>query len=194
MTQRAILKIGGTDLAMDGRLAVNGSGAVRLVAVGTLGQILFDVLVEPGGAARLLRVGPAFREDWVRSFAGRDARTVFQAPPAQALRFGAVRDPAPASVLWREEAPGEAGLRYLIAPYSPVPWVRFEEVRAGQCVYRASVVEVRRFANLDRALPSRVRIEAVDYELDLRIVDLKPGAPPEQLFRTAVGGTTDEHR
>jgi len=169
MTHRAILSIGGSELPLDGRLAVGEGGALRLVVLGPMGQVVFDVLAEPGREPRLVRVAPAFPEEWVRTRVARDLQAVFRTPPAGGRIEG-----------------GGTELRCFAAAGAadgPTRWSRIEGVREGACVYRVAALEPRQFAGLDRPVPARVRIEAVGYTLDIRIVDLKPGAPPERLFR-----------
>jgi hypothetical protein len=193
MTHRAILSIHGRELPLDGRLAVGPQGALRLVALGPMGQIIFDVLAEPGAAPRVLRCTPAFPEAWVNAFAGRDLDTVFRDRP-MACRT------EPFEGRDQLVAPDGSEIRYFSdagptsAPTRPRAWSRIEGVREGKCIYRVTALDLREFEGLQQPVPSRIRIESLDYTVDLRVVDLKPGAPPERLFRPATEGTTDEHR
>jgi hypothetical protein len=183
MTHRVILSIGGSEFPLDGRLAVGERGALRLVALGAMGQVAFDLLAEPGREPRALRVAPVFPEAWVRTFAGRDLAAAFRAPAAA---FRAVGDATVPGSGRRLEMPDGTELLYFAAAEpagAPARWSRIEGVRAGACVYRVTALEERRFEGLDRPVPSRVRVEAVGYALDIRIVEFKPGAPPARLFQ-----------
>jgi hypothetical protein len=195
MTHRAILSIGGSGIPLDGRLAVGEKGELRLVALGAMGQVVFDILAEPGTAPRVLRSAAAVPEAWARDYAARDLDAVFRAGLSATSRI--VGDGAGG---YRLEAPDGTEIRYDTGERrgsgTPGPriWSRIEGVRDGACVYRVSALEPHRFEGLDQPVPSRVRIEAVAYTLDIRIVELKPGPPPARLFRASAEGTSDEHR
>jgi hypothetical protein len=186
MTHRAILSIDGSEIPLDGRLAVGKDEALRLVALGAMGQVVFDLVAEPGAAPRVLRAAAAFPAAWARDFAGRDIDTVFRARPA-ACRIGAggarARLVAPDGTWIRHFTAGRRGS----GARRPLTWSRIEGVRGGVvdglCVYRVAASEPRGFEGLDRPVPTRVRIETEDYALDIRILDVKPGPPPEKLFR-----------
>lgn len=193
MTHRAILSVGGSEIPFDGRLAVGEGGELRLVALGAMGQVVFDLLADPGAAPRVLRNAPAFPEAWARDFAARDIDTVFRAQPGACRvvvggAFGPRLEASDGSEI-RHAADAAAG-----GAAGPRPWSRIEGVRDGACVYRVTALEPRRFEGLEQPVPSRIRIEAVGYALDIRVVDLKPGAPPERLFRDAAKEAADGRR
>jgi hypothetical protein len=186
---RALWNLDGAQEPLDIQAAVGGSGELRLVALGAWGRTAFDVLLPPGAPPRLLRVSPPLRDDRVRELAGRDFDALFRAPPAAPLRFGSVGDAPPRPALCGDETGDGTAVRYLFDPRLGVArWASAERIRGGRCLHRIDVIETRRFEGCPQPLPSRLRIEAGTYTLDLQVLDVRLGAPPARAFRAGPDG------
>jgi hypothetical protein len=81
VTQRAVLTVRGRQFALNGYLAQSASGGRRLIITEMFGQVLADVLVEPGGAAHVMRASKLLRPAWIGRYVAADAQCIFGGAP-----------------------------------------------------------------------------------------------------------------
>ena len=80
LTTRGIFTVQGRQFALNGYLARNAAGAMRLVVTENFGGVMADLLVEPDGAVRLMRSGAVLRPVWIRRYVAGDLACLFGRP------------------------------------------------------------------------------------------------------------------
>jgi hypothetical protein len=121
ITQRGILTALGKQYTMNGYVALDETGDMRLILTELFGQVLADVLVKHDGTVHVMRSSKMLRPAWVERYVAADLKCLFGKAPAEGC---------------------------------PV-----------RMVDKTHFIVGRRW-----------------YSLDLRIVEIKPGRQPAQLF------------
>jgi hypothetical protein len=79
--QRAILTARGRQFALNGYLALSGTGGKRLIVTQSFGQVLADLVVQPDGTVHVARSSPMLRPAWVRRYVAADLECLLANDP-----------------------------------------------------------------------------------------------------------------
>jgi hypothetical protein len=77
ITQRAVLTVHGRQFTLNGYVAKSETCGLRLIVTESLGAVLADVLVKPGGETFVLKANPPLRPAWVERFIAADLKCIF---------------------------------------------------------------------------------------------------------------------
>jgi hypothetical protein len=174
--QRAILTVAGKQFPCDGVLEVSTNAGWHLAIVSNLGLVA-GLRVNRDGSCEVLQVTPLFLESWTRQFVARDVRRLF-IPPPEFVSAGRLAD----GRLVCETAPESDGAlaRYIFSADSQ-QWQELEISRGGRREYHVRLHGYRTFAGTAHAVPAKMEVQAENYQLHLRLVelDVKDGIAPE---------------
>jgi|HubBroStandDraft_4_1064222.scaffolds.fasta_scaffold872350_1 hypothetical protein len=81
ITQRALFTTRGRQFALNGFLALSGTGDRRLVVLETFGHVMADVLVKADGRVFVMQSSRMFSAKWIRRYVVADMRCIFGAAP-----------------------------------------------------------------------------------------------------------------
>jgi len=81
ITQRGVLTVLGRQFTLNGYLALNATGAKRLIVTENFGSVLADVLVKPDGGIHVMRSSRRFKPEWIRRYVAADLECIFGTVP-----------------------------------------------------------------------------------------------------------------
>ena len=174
--QRAILTVAGKQFPCDGVLEVSTNAGWHLAIVSNLGLVA-GLRVNRDGSCEVLQVTPLFREAWTRQFVARDVRRLFISPP-EFVSAGRLAD----GRLVCETAPESDGaVARDIFSTDGQRWQELEISRGGRREYHVVLRGYRTFPGTAHAVPAEMEVQAENYQLHLRLVelDVKDGIAPE---------------
>ena len=124
--------------------------------------------VSRDGSCEVLQVTPLFREAWTRQFVARDVRRLFL-PPPEFVSAGRLADGG----LVCETAPETDGAvaRYIFSADGQ-QWQELEVSRGERQEYRLALHGYRVFPGTTHAVPAEMEMQAENYQLRLRRVEL----------------------
>lgn len=165
--QRAIITVAGKQFTCDGVLEVSTNAGWQLAIVSNLGLVA-GLRVNRDGSCEVLQVTPLFRESWTRQFVARDVRRLF-IPPPEFVAAGRLAD----GRLVCETAPESDGAvaRYIFSADGQ-QWQELEVSRGDRQEYRVVLHSYRTFAGTMHAVPAEMELQAENYQLHLRPVEL----------------------
>jgi hypothetical protein len=172
--QRAVLTVGHKQFVCDGVLDVSPGRGWHLAVVSQLG-LVSEVRLAPDGGCEVLKVTPLFPESWSRDFVARDLFWHFL-PPGRVQPGGHLPDGRPIlesnrEGQWVRRAFSRGGQQ----------WQELEISRQGRRLYHSSLGHYRQFKGWPRELPTDIRVEAENYQIHLRIVELTPSGTRAQV-------------
>jgi hypothetical protein len=169
-THRAVITVGKRQYVCDGFLTAGSDDGLHLALVSSLGLVA-EVRLRANGSAEVVKVTPLFRESWSQDHVLRDLRRLF-APPAELLPAGSLAN----GQLALEPTATANGLRarYLFSADGQ-RWEELELWEKGRRTYRAILGPHRRYEGWPQDLPTEIRVDAGNYRLHLRVVELKIG-------------------
>lgn len=167
--QRVILTVAGKQFTCDSVLEVSTNAGWHLAIVSNLGLVA-GLRVNRDGSCEALQATPLFREAWTRQFVARDVRRLF-IPPPEFVSAGRLAD----GRLVCKTAPDSDGAvaRYVFSADGR-QWQELDIWRGGRRVYHAALRGYRAFAGTAREVPAEMEVQAEDYQLHLRLVELNP--------------------
>jgi hypothetical protein len=165
--QRAILTVAGKQFPCDGVLEVSTNAGWHLAIVSNLGLVA-GLRVSRDDSCEVLQVTPLFREAWTRQFVARDVRRLF-IPPPEFVSAGRLAD----GRLVCETAPESDGAvaRYIFSADAQ-QWQELEVSRGGRREYHVALRGYRTFPGTAHAVPAEMEVQAENYQLHLRLVEL----------------------
>ncbi|NLE65827.1 MAG: hypothetical protein GX608_00205 [Lentisphaerae bacterium] len=170
MSHRAVLAIADREVALTGVLTRSPEGEFRLALLAGFGIVLAEVRVPDGGAPAVVRNTPPFRAGWARRYAMRDALRLFAHDRMLARREESAPD---GSRIVEGRMPDGARLRLTYPPGGKAP-ARIEALTRTGRAWIADCEAPRYFEALGRTLPTRFKVNAGAYRLDLTLLSAEP--------------------
>ena len=177
MSHRGVLTIADREVALTGALTLAPDGEVRLALLAGFGIVLAEVRVPPGGAPVVVRHTPYFRARWAQKYALRDALRLFD---HDRMRQRVEKTASDGSRIVEGRMPDGARLRVTFLPGCEAPARIEARTRTGHA-WVADCEAPRYFETLGRALPTRYKVKAGAYSLDLTLLSAESarGSIPE---------------
>lgn len=166
MTHRAVLSINDHDVALTGALTRSPDNDISLALLVGFGTVLAEVRMPSGGAPRVVRHTPPFRARWARQFALRDALRLFAYDPL--LKRSESLDKHGRRIVEGFMQDGTR-MRLTFPPNGQTPErIEAQTRTGGQWV--ADCEAPKYFEALGQTLPTRYRLNAGVYSLDLTLL------------------------
>ncbi len=83
ITQRGVLTVRGRQFTLNGYLARNSAGAMRLIVTQNFGGVLADVLIKPDGTIHVMRSSSALKPEWISRYIVADVQCIFGDAPTE---------------------------------------------------------------------------------------------------------------
>jgi len=175
---RVILTIARRQFVFNGHLTIQATGAMRLVVLGPMGRVA-DLVADADGKIDVKQHHPKFRERWVKRYIARDMQLLCAAPDSAQL--AAARTPDGTLIL-EHALPDTPDVHRYTFGDNGATWEALSVYRKGRRTYHAVVEQTRQFSGWNRAMPSSLKVQAKQYQLDITIVDVRPlsvATPPD---------------
>ncbi len=186
-THRVLLSIGRREFDLNSRLAISPQLGLRLVALVSMGQVMMDVWIKPGGEHELMREPLGMRSGWIEKFVVRDLEILYQSMGEEDYDFARVREGT--ALAYRNLGPDSKNgpiLRHRFDLDSG-RWLGAEIVRGERRIWLAENRSSDSEENVAYHPAREIYIAAPRYELHINTTTFDPGPAEGRLFRNGQG-------